>query len=101
MSQIYVDAAKVVSRVVDQKKGYGSNFANNAVFALASQTVRYVSVLKDILTKAGCFADRDCRKFPVNLLLVMAYDLLMSDDQTIRGGKEEKRRSSVCADPKN
>jgi hypothetical protein len=60
-------------------------------FALSSQTVRYMDVLVELLTKAGVFADRECRKFPRNLLLVMAYDLLMSDDQTIRGGEEQKR----------
>jgi hypothetical protein len=58
MSQIYVDAAKVVSRVVDEKRGMGSSFANNAVFALASNTIRFHDVLLEgehVLLIDHCF----------------------------------------------
>ncbi len=90
MSQIYVDAAQVVGRVKDQHKGLGSNFSNNAVFALASQTILFYDVLIELLGKAGVFADKEGKKIGKNLLCVMAYDLLLSEGGSIRGGGKSK-----------
>jgi putative methyltransferase len=87
MSQLYSDAARVVRDVLEHKKGLGSNFKNTAVFALATETLRFHGVLEEVVRRAGVLADKEAKKTDRHLLLVLVYELLLGEAAgDIKGG---------------
>ena len=86
MSQTYSDAAKVVRDVLERKKGLGSSFKNTAVFALATETIRFHEVLEEVVQRAGLLADREAKKTDRHLLLVLVYELLLGRTAGAIGG---------------
>ncbi len=91
MSNNYAEAARVVKDVVERKRGLGSNFANSAVFALATETIRFHEVLEEVMCKAGVFADKESKKTDHHLLLVLCYEFLLGQSPgDIRGGGRAK-----------
>ena len=92
MSRTYIEAAEVLKTIMHRKGGLKSAVYESGMkekrmaYALVTQTLKYKSVLEEIVASVKPLREGDVKK---EVMLVMLYEHLFG--QKIRGGGQVKR----------
>ena len=97
MSRQYLNAAKVVDGVINEKKSFKSVCATmkigKAEYALAAETLKNKSLLDEVFKRSKVSADSLSVRY--GLLLVMSYELLLGKQKIDSGGVVKRKLKEI------
>ena len=97
MSRQYLNAAKVVDGVINEKKSFKSVCATMKIgkteYALAAETLKNKSLLDEVFKRSKVSADSLSVRY--GLLLVMSYELLLGKQKIDSGGVVKRKLKEI------